>query len=75
LLPTLMSVPKRLYLEFKMKFDYEEVLDNPPAFEKQRCSICSKIINRGSEGYSVNPGNKLVCTYCNDLTLDIPQGE
>jgi hypothetical protein len=58
-----------------MKFDYEEVLDNPPAFEKQRCSICSKIINRGSEGYSVNPGNKLFYTYYNDLTLDIPQGE
>lgn len=38
-------------------------LENPPAFEPTRCKSCSRVINLGRDGYTIDGGNYF-CTKC-----------
>ena len=45
-------------------------LDNPPAFDPIRCAKCSKVINLGSDGWSLT-GGKYFCQDCSPFPFPL----
>ena len=45
-------------------------LDNPPAFDPITCAKCSKVINLGSDGFSLS-GGKYFCEGCSSLPFPL----
>jgi hypothetical protein len=46
-----------------------EILEDLPAYEPARCSVCSKIIRQGRESYSIDPDEKYTCLNCAEIKI------